>query len=214
MSAKVVIVDDHSMVREGLKQLLELNGDVEVIGEACDGVECLMLLEKVLPQVLLLDINMPNMNGLEVLEKLKEENVNVKVIILTVHNEVEFLIKAVEIGIDGYLLKESDSAELKKAISHVVKGETYIQPSMIPLLNSKMIERDIEKEKINLLTRRELEVLKLLSVGLYNKEIGKKLDISERTVKNHISSIFKKIDVTDRTQAAVFSIRNKLIDVF
>ncbi len=214
MSAKVVIVDDHSMVREGLKQLLELNGDVEVIGEACDGVECLMLLEKVLPQVLLLDINMPKMNGLEVLEKLKEENINVKVIILTVHNEIEFLLKAMEIGIDGYLLKESDSSELKKAISHVVRGETYIQPSMIPLLNSRMLERDIEKEKINLLTRRELEVLKLLSVGLYNKEIGKKLDISERTVKNHISSIFKKIDVTDRTQAAVFSIRNKLINIF
>ena len=214
MSAKVVIVDDHSMVREGLKQLLELNGDVEVIGEACDGVECLMLLEKVLPQVLLLDINMPKMHGLEVLEKLKEENINVKVIILTVHNEIEFLLKAVEIGIDGYLLKESDSSELKKAISHVVRGETYIQPSMIPLLNSRMLERDIEKEKINLLTRRELEVLKLLSVGLYNKEIGKKLDISERTVKNHISSIFKKIDVTDRTQAAVFSIRNKLINIF
>ena len=214
MSAKVVIVDDHSMVREGLKQLLELNGDVEVIGEACDGVECLMLLEKVLPQVLLLDINMPKMNGLEVLEKLKEENINVKVIILTVHNEIEFLLKAVEIGIDGYLLKESVSSELKKAISHVVRGETYIQPSMIPLLNSRMLERDIEKEKINLLTRRELEVLKLLSVGLYNKEIGKKLDISERTVKNHISSIFKKIDVTDRTQAAVFSIRNKLINIF
>ena len=214
MSAKVVIVDDHSMVREGLKQLLELNGDVEVIVEACDGVECLMLLEKVLPQVLLLDINMPKMNGLEVLEKLKEENINVKVIILTVHNEIEFLLKAVEIGIDGYLLKESDSSELKKAISHVVRGETYIQPSMIPLLNSRMLERDIEKEKINLLTRRELEVLKLLSVGLYNKEIGKKLDISERTVKNHISSIFKKIDVTDRTQAAVFSIRNKLINIF
>lgn len=214
MSAKVVIVDDHSMVREGLKQLLELDGDVEVIGEACDGVECLVLLEKVLPQVLLLDINMPNMNGLEVLERLKQNNVDVKVIILTVHNEIEFLLKAVEIGIDGYLLKESNSSELKKAIFHVIEGETYIQPSMIPLLNSKMVERDIEKEKINLLTRRELEVLKLLSVGLYNKEIGKKLDISERTVKNHISSIFKKIDVTDRTQAAVFSIRNKLINVF
>ncbi len=214
MSAKVIIVDDHSMVREGLKQLLELDGDVEVIGEACDGVECLVLLEKVLPQVLLLDINMPNMNGLEVLERLKQNNVDVKVIILTVHNEIEFLLKAVEIGIDGYLLKESNSSELKKAIFHVIEGETYIQPSMIPLLNSKMVERDIEKEKISLLTRRELEVLKLLSVGLYNKEIGKKLDISERTVKNHISSIFKKIDVTDRTQAAVFSIRNKLINVF
>lgn len=214
MPAKIVIVDDHSIVREGLKQLLELDGDVEVIGEASDGIECLSLLEKTVPQVLLLDINMPKMNGLEVLEKLKENNVNVKVVILTVHNEIEFLLKAVEIGIDGYLLKESDSAELKKAIFHVIEGETYIQPSMIPLLNSKMVERNVDKEKIALLTRREMEVLKLLSVGLYNKEIGEKLSISERTVKNHISSIFKKIEVTDRTQAAVFSIRNKLIDIF
>lgn len=214
MSAKVVIVDDHSMVREGLRQLLELDGDVEVIGEAGDGVECLDLLEEILPQVLLLDINMPNMNGLEVLERLKENNVNVKVIILTVHNEIEFLLRAVEIGINGYLLKESDSNELKRAIFHVINGETYIQPSMIPLLNSKMIERDIERVKIQMLTKRELEVLKLLSVGLYNKEIGERLNISERTVKNHISSIFKKIEVTDRTQAAVFSIRNKIINVF
>ena len=214
MPAKIVIVDDHSIVREGSKQLLELDGDVEVIGEASDGIECLSLLEKTVPQVLLLDINMPKMNGLEVLEKLKENNVNVKVVILTVHNEIEFLLKAVEIGIDGYLLKESDSSELKKAIFHVIEGETYIQPSMIPLLNSKMVERNVDKEKIALLTRREMEVLKLLSVGLYNKEIGEKLSISERTVKNHISSIFKKIEVTDRTQAAVFSIRNKLIDIF
>lgn len=209
-----MIVDDHSMVREGLKQLLELDGDVEVIGEASDGVECLELLEKVIPQVLLLDINMPNMNGLEVLEKIKENDINVKVIILTVHNEIEYLLKAVEIGIDGYMLKDSDSSELKKAIFSVIDGETYIQPSLIPMLNSKMIERDVDKVKIELLTKRELEVLKLLSVGLYNKEIGEKLDISERTVKNHISSIFKKIDVTDRTQAAVFAIRNNLISVF
>lgn len=214
MSAKVVIVDDHSMVREGLKQLLELEGDVTVIGEASDGIECLKLLETTVPQVLLLDINMPNMNGLEVLERLKENNVDFKIIILTVHDEIEFLLKAVDIGINGYLLKESDSSELKRAIFHVIDGETYIQPSMIPLLNSKMVERNHEKVKIDLLTKRELEVLKLLSVGLYNKEIGKKLEISERTVKNHISSIFKKIEVTDRTQAAVFAIRNKLINVF
>ena len=213
MSAKVVIVDDHSMVREGLKQLLELNGDVEVIGEACDGVECLMLLEKVLPQVLLLDINMPKMNGLEVLEKLKEENINVKVIILTVHNEIEFLLKAVEIGIDGYLLKESDSSELKKAISHVVRGETYIQPSMIPILNSKMLNMKNDHDKLESLTKRELDVLKNLAVGMYNKEIATKLNISERTVKNHVSNIFKKIGVADRTQAAVFAIRNNLVDI-
>ena len=214
MAVEVMIADDHSMVREGLKQLLELDGDIVVIGEASDGVECLDLLEKKLPQALLLDINMPNMNGLEVLEKIKERNLDTKVIILTVHNEVEYLLKAVEIGIDGYMLKDSNSDELKKAIYSVIEGESYIQPNLIPILNSKMIERDVEKEKLALLTKRELEVLKLMAVGSYNKEIGEKLNISERTVKNHISSIFKKIDVSDRTQAAIFAIRNDLISIF
>ena len=214
MAAKIVIADDHSMIREGLKQLLEMDGGVEVIAEAGNGVECLEILERIVPQVLLLDISMPVMNGLDVLKKIKKENMNVKVIIFTVHNEVEYLLKAVEFGIDGYILKESDSSELRKAIFTVINGETYIQPSLIPLLNAKMVERDIEREKIDLLTKRELEVLKLLSVGLYNKEIAEKLNISERTVKNHISNIFKKIEVTDRTQAAVFSIKNKLINVF
>lgn len=214
MAVEVIIADDHSMVREGLKQLLELDGDIVVIGEASDGVECLDLLEKKLPQALLLDINMPNMNGLEVLEKIKEKNLDTKVIILTVHNEVEYLLKAVEIGIDGYMLKDSNSDELKKAIYSVIDRESYIQPNLIPILNSKMIERDVEKEKLALLTKRELEVLKLMAVGSYNKEIGEKLNISERTVKNHISSIFKKIDVSDRTQAAIFAIRNDLISIF
>ena len=214
MAVEVIIADDHSMVREGLKQLLELDGDIVVIGEASDGVECLDLLEKKLPQALLLDINMPNMNGLEVLEKIKEKNLDTKVIILTVHNEVEYLLKAVEIGIDGYMLKDSNSDELKKAIYSVIDGESYIQPNLIPILNSKMIERDVEKEKLALLTKRELEVLKIMAVVSYNKEIGKKLNISERTVKNHISSIFKKIDVSDRTQAAIFAIRNNLISIF
>ena len=214
MAIEVMIADDHSMVREGLKQLLELDGDILITGEASDGVECLKLLEESLPQVLLLDINMPNMNGLEVLEKIKEKKIDTKVIILTVHNEVEYLLKAVEIGIDGYMLKDSDSNELKKAILSVIRGESYIQPSLIPILNSKMIERDVEKEKLNLLTKREVDVLKLMAVGSYNKEIGEKLNISERTVKNHISSIFKKIEVSDRTQAAIFAIKNNLINIF
>ena len=154
MAAKIVIADDHSMIREGLKQLLEMDGGVEVIAEAGNGMECLEVLEKVIPQVLLLDINMPVMNGLEVLKKIKKENMDIKVIILTVHNEIEYLLKAVEFGIDGYILKESDSSELRKAIFNVISGETYIQPNLIPLLNAKMVERDIEKEKIDLLTKR------------------------------------------------------------
>ena len=213
MAINVMIADDHSMIREGLKQLLELEGDFKVIAEACDGVECLNKLETVTPDVLLLDINMPNMNGLEVLQKMKEKRMKIKVLVLTIHSEVEYLLKAVDIGVNGYLLKDSESAELKKAILAVVNGENYIQPSLIPVLNSKMIDRDKDVMKIESLTRRELEVLKNLSIGMYNKEIAEKLDISARTVKNHISNIFKKIEVTDRTQAAVFAIRNNLITI-
>ena len=214
MSVKIMIADDHSLIREGLKNLLELEGDIEVVAEAEDGMQCLDKLEYITPDVLLLDINMPKKNGLEVLRVLKDRKSKVKVLVLTVHNETEHLMKAVDIGIDGYVLKDSESSELKKAIFAIVDGETYIQPSLIPALNSKMIEKDKDGAKIDLLTRRELEVLKLLAVGMYNKEVAEKLDISERTVKNHVSNIFKKIEVTDRTQAAVFAIRNNLVEVY
>ncbi|MDC7302319.1 response regulator [Agathobacter ruminis] len=210
---KIMITDDHSMIREGLKNLLELDGDIKVIAEAENGQECLDKLSTVKPDVLLLDINMPVMNGLEVLAALKERRIRVKVLVLTVHNEVEYLMKAVDIGVDGYVLKDSESAELKKAIFAVASGENYIQPSLIPALNSKMIEKNDDEARIDELTRREIEVLKLLSVGMYNKEIAERLDISERTVKNHVSNIFKKLEVTDRTQAAVFAIRNNLVKI-
>ncbi|MGN0351115.1 MAG: response regulator [Roseburia sp.] len=210
---KIMIADDHSMIREGLKQLLELDGDMKVIAEASNGEECLDLLGTYRPNVLLLDINMPKKNGLQVLQELKNKKNKPKILVLTVHNEVDYLLKAVEIGVDGYLLKDSESAELRKAIQTVVDGETYIQPSLIPALNAKMVEKDSDKDKIESLTRRELQVLKLLAVGSYNKEIAEELGISERTVKNHVSNIFKKLEVTDRTQAAVFTIRNNLISI-
>lgn len=214
MAIKIMITDDHSMIREGLKSLLELDGDIEVIAEAVDGEDCLEKLENIKPDVLLLDINMPKMNGLEVLKNLKARKSKIKVLVLTVHNEVEYLLKAVDIGVNGYVLKDSESAELKKAIFALAEGETYIQPSLIPALNSKMIEKNEDEVKIESLTRRELEVLKLLAVGMYNKEVAEKLNISERTVKNHVSNIFKKLEVTDRTQAAVFAIRNNLINLY
>lgn len=211
---KVMIADDHVMMREGIKQLLEFDGSIEVIEEANDGVECIEKLKKVNPDVLLLDINMPNMNGIEVLQKIRNKNMNIKVLILTVHNEVEYLLKAVDIGVDGYLLKDSESVELKKAINIVLNDESYIQPSLVPFLNSRLVARDVDKEKIESLTKRELEVLIQVASGMFNKEIATTLNISERTVKNHISNIFKKIDVLDRTQAAVFAIKNDLIKLF
>lgn len=209
----VMIVDDHKMIREGLKKILEFDGEVQVIGEADNGQDCLKQLKTIKPDIVMLDINMPVMNGIETLEALKKKRKKYKVLMLTVHNEIEYLLKAVDIGIDGYILKDSDSSELKRAINSVYNGEKFIQPSLIPLLNSKLIARDLDKEKVERLSNREIEVLKLVSVGMFNKEIGKKLDISERTVKNHMSSIFKKIECTDRTQAAVFAIRNGLVNV-
>ena len=156
---------------------------------------------------------MPKMNGLEVLKALKDRKSKVKVLVLTVHNETEYLMKAVDIGINGYVLKDSESAELKKAIFTIADGETYIQPSLIPALNSKMIQKNEDELKIDALTKREMEVLKEMSVGKFNRDIAKEMKISERTVKNHISSIFKKLEVTDRTQAAVFAIRNNIIQI-
>ena len=208
-----MIADDHKMIREGLKKLLELTGEVEIIEEADNGKECLKKLKDAKPDVLMLDINMPVVNGLEGLEKLKTKKNKFKVLVLTVHNEIEYLMKAVDLGIDGYLLKDSDSNELLRAIKTVEIGEKFIQPELIPLLNSKLIARDLDLEKLEKLSDREIEVLKLVAVGMFNKDIGKELDISERTVKNHMSNIFKKIECDDRTQAAVFAIRNGLVSV-
>lgn len=214
MSIKIMLADDHILMREGIRQLLEFDGMMEVISEANDGEECLRKLEETKPQVLLLDINMPKKNGIEVLKEIKRKKIDVKVLILTVHNEVEYLMKAVDIGVDGYILKDSESAELKKAINMVLNNESYIQPALIPILNNRLVTRDLDQDKIELLTARELEVLIQVANGMFNKEIATSLNISERTVKNHISNIFKKIDVSDRTQAAVFAIKNNIIKLF
>jgi DNA-binding NarL/FixJ family response regulator len=211
----VMIADDHSMVREGIKQLLELDGDIKVTIEANNGKQCIDLLDDTLIDVLLLDINMPEMNGLQVLQYIRETKKNVKVLILTIHNEVEYLMRAVEIGVDGYVLKDSDSAVLKKAIFCVNRGETFIQPELTPQLKIKMEEKsNYASSYDDSLTKREVEVLKLLAEGLFNKEIAYTLAISEKTVKNHVSNIFKKINVSDRTQAAVYAIKNNFVELF
>lgn len=211
MSIKVMLADDHVLMREGIIQLLKLDGSIEVVGEANDGIECLKKLPEINPQVLLLDINMPRKNGIEVLREIRDKNIDVKVLVLTVHDEIEYLLEAIDKGVDGYIMKDTEFAELKKAIDIIMNGETYIQPKLIPALNSKLLTRDEEKSKIDSLTPRESEVLIQVANGMLNKEIALLLNISERTVKNHISNIFKKINVSDRTQAAVFAIKHELI---
>ena len=211
---RILIADDHSMVREGLKQLIELEDDIEVIAQTGDGRETIDKIKETMPDVVLLDINMPGMNGLEVLEVIKQENLNVKVLILTIHNEIEYLYKAVEIGVNGYVLKDSESDVLIKAIRSIYGGESYIQPNMASLLFKKINGELDNQVKHNKLTKREIEVLKLITQGLLNKEIADQLCISEKTVKNHVSNIFKKIEVSDRTQAAVYAIKNNIVDIF
>lgn len=213
MSAKIMIADNHSMFREGLKSILESDGSLEVIAEAKDGEDCLEVLKNENPELLLLYIKMPKQTGFQVLDSMKKNGNTTPVLILTASNEIEYLMHALDIGVDGYLLKDCDSKELKKAIFTILDGKTYIQPNLIPMLNQKTKSREEDSIKIESLTERETEVLKLVSNGMYNKEIAEKLQISERTVKNHLFNIFKKIDVTDRTQAALFAIRNHMINI-
>ncbi|NBJ91031.1 response regulator [Parablautia muri] len=211
---KAMIVDDHIMVRQSIKYLLEMDGSIEVIDEANDGIDCINKLKYVSPDILLLDINMPNMNGIDVLKIIKNEKKPIKILLLTAYEETELLLKAFDIGTDGYILKKSSVENLKKAITEIMDGNTYIQPSLLSILNDKLIDRNLDKIRIKSLTKREIEILTHVAKGMFNREIAINLNISERTVKNHLSNIFKKIEVSDRTQAAVFAIKNNIIKIF
>ena len=213
MAISIVIADDHAMVREGLKCLLELDNLYEVVGVASDGYECLDVINKTNPDIIILDINMPKLDGLQTLKIMRQEKIQSKVIIATINDDVDYLIQALDYECNGYVLKNSEFDILKEAINAVVSGDTFIEPRLMNLLNSNLAKRDIKKSMIDALTKRELEILKLVSKGMLNKEIASQLNISERTVKNHISNIFKKIDVSDRTQAAVFAIKNGAVDI-
>ncbi|WP_352418839.1 response regulator transcription factor [Proteiniborus sp.] len=209
----VLIADDHSLMREGLKQILELESDIKVISLVANGEDVVKDALKYKPDVILLDINMPKMSGLDALRRLKDIGVDSKIIMLTIHDEREYLFETIKIGANGYVLKDADSDTLIKAIRDVYNGKSYIQPSLSELLVKDFNSRD-EKSKesslIESLTKREYEVLTLIAEGMNNREIAENLFISEKTVKNHVSNIFKKINVSDRVQAAIFTFRNNI----
>lgn len=208
-----MIVDDHKMLCEGLTRLIEFDEEINVVEIASDGIDCLNKIRTAKPDIILLDINMPEMNGIEMLKILNTRKTRPKILVLTVHNEMSYLMKVLDLGVEGYILKDCGSKELLRAIHLVNNGERFIQPSLIPLLNSRLIAKDLDKEKLESLSKRELDVLKLVAIGNFNKDIAQKLSISERTVKNHLCNIFRKIDCEDRTQAAVFCIRNGIVSV-
>ena len=211
---KILLYDDHSLIRKGLEQLLELEGDIEVIGEASNGKEAVEKAIQLNPDVILMDVNMPVQNGVNAIRELKENGCKAKVVVLTIHDDQEYLVEAVKVGADGYIMKDAEIDHLIKAIRDVYRGETYIQPNLTSRLIrdfEKMTYHSVKKQiEENNLTQREIEVLMLIADGKNNREIADELYISEKTVKNHVSNIFRKIDVSDRTQAAIYVFKNNL----
>lgn len=209
----VMIVDDHALMREGIARILELEENISVEDTASDGNEAISKFKKGSFDVILLDINMPNMNGIETLRKLRDMDSSVKIIMLTVYDAREYLIETLNLGANGYMLKDADSASLVSAIVNVYNGGTYIHPSLagelLKEINKKK-DKSSMKNGIESLTKREYEVLLLIAEGLSNKDISEKLIISEKTVKNHVSSILRKLDLTDRTQAAIYAYRHNV----
>ncbi len=208
----VVIVDDHAIVREGIKNLVELSPEFKVVGLAENGQTALNMCKKLKPDILLLDISMPQMNGLEVLKRLMKYDIDTKTIALTIHDEKAYLVETMALGVNGYVLKDADSDILIEAIRTVADGETYIYPSMRKYIDTKTKKMIMSGRTavLDLLTIREIEVIKLLADGLSNKEISESLYISEKTVKNHVSNIFRKLGVNDRTSAAIYAIKKGL----
>jgi DNA-binding NarL/FixJ family response regulator len=210
---RVLIVDDHSLVRQGLKKVLELEDDIKVVGEAEDGQKALEMAKTTKPDVVLMDISMPNMNGIEATRAFKQQGFKCAILVLTIHDDREYLFEIVRAGASGYVLKDIEPQKLVEAIRAVGKGNSYIQPNLTLDLISEF-NRLSSRTKLlreNPLTRREMEVLQLITEGMTNAEIASELYISEKTVKNHVSRILRKLNVEDRTQAAVFAIKNDLV---
>ncbi len=211
---KVMIADDHSLIRKGLTQILELERDIEVIAQASNGRDAVEKAVKLKPDVILMDINMPIQNGLSAIKELRCKGCPSNVIVLTIHEDREYLREAVNIGANGYVMKDAEADNLIEAIRNVYRGKTYIQPNMASDMlyavdSCSYMEVTKRFEKTDL-TPRETEVLLLIADGMNNKEIADELFISEKTVKNHVSSIFKKLNVADRTQAAIYVFKNHL----
>ncbi|NLZ53933.1 MAG: response regulator transcription factor [Thermoanaerobacteraceae bacterium] len=210
----VVLADDHVLMRKGLRKILEMEEDIEVIGEASDGDEAIQVVMDKKPQVLLLDINMPKLNGIEVTKVLRNKRMASKIVILTVYDDGEYLLELIKLGVSGYILKDIEPHGLIEAVRSASRGETYIQPNLTRALVAEYnrLTQPISSHGARKnLTVREKEVVKYIAEGMSNGEISHKLGISDKTVKNHVSSILRKLNLMDRTQVAVFAIRNKLV---
>jgi len=213
---RVAVVDDQELFRRGLTMLLGVEDDIEVVGEAGDGVAATELAASTVPDVILMDVRMPKRSGIEACVAIKEVAPTARIIMLTVSDEEADLYDAVKNGASGYLLKDSSIDEVAQAIRVVADGQSLISPSMaIKLLDEfkQMSRSDRQQVPSPRLTDRELEVLKLVAQGLNNREIAKRLFISENTVKNHVRNILEKLQLHSRMEAVMYAVREKLLDI-
>jgi two-component system, NarL family, nitrate/nitrite response regulator NarL len=213
-TVRILVADDHAIFRDGLRKLLEGADDVQIIGEASNGTECIKMLAKLKPDILLLDLRMPEKDGLGVLEEINFDTTTTRVIVLTAAEDDRDVVRAMRLGARGVVLKQSASDLLLKSIRKVSDGEIWLDNRMtaeVVEAFTKSSEAGQRREK-PLLSDREKEIVQLVAQGFRNREIGEKLFISEQTVKNHLHNIFDKLGVSDRLELALYAIHHRLID--
>ena len=208
---KILIADDHPVVREGLSAMLSKEKEIQVVGEAENGTEAIRKARELQPDIILMDLRMPEVDGVEAMRQIRVKNPDMKFIVLTTYDNDEYIFKGIEAGARAYLLKDAPREELFKAIRAVYKGESLIQPAVAGKVLDRFAELSREAQAPDVLSERELEVLNLMAKGAANKLIAATLSIGESTVKTHVQSIFQKLGVGDRTEAVTEAIKKGII---
>lgn len=212
MAIRVLIADDHHVVRRGLVFFLKTQQDIEIVGEAKNGQEAIELAEKFRPDIVLMDLEMPVLNGIEATREIKKQCPEIKVMMLTSFSDQDHVIPAIEAGASGYQLKDIEPDELVKAIFQLMSGENQLHPKATTHLLSHLSGKShSDRRPVDELTKREIEVLQEIAKGKSNKEIAADLFITEKTVKTHVSNLLAKLELADRTQAALYAVRNGIL---